>query len=103
MKQFDPSIVLQIAVGLLIAVMGYAFNVKLDSNLDKSSAHTDAAVATLKQSITETYETQTAHSSDMDKIQQWNKQLSQGQSELKLSMQHITDMQSQHAAETRQN
>lgn len=48
--------------------------------------------AALRQAITETYETQSAHAVDMHMLTDWTKTIQQGQTEQKLAIQHLTDV-----------
>jgi hypothetical protein len=64
-----------------------------------ANAHSDAKIADLKQTITETYETQSAHAADISSVKTWVKDiqanqaaLGQSQNDLKVGMQHLTDM-----------
>lgn len=80
----------------------WGFNSKLDSVKSDLSAHSDSNVSSLKQAITETYETQAAHGHDMETMSTWNKALAQGQRDLsdkvdknnveqRLAIQHVSD------------
>ncbi len=62
---------------LLIPFVGWVVLGKIDESLKDGNAHTDSAVATLKQSITENYETQTAHAADISAMKQWNQNLNE--------------------------
>jgi hypothetical protein len=87
---------------IIISLGVWGFNAKTDSVQSTLTAHSDANVATLKQAITESYETQIAHSKDMDAMSVWNKALAQGQHDLsdkvdknnveqRLAIQHVSD------------
>jgi hypothetical protein len=88
---------------LLIPAGGAFLNSKMDTQTATITAHSDAAVAALKQSITENYETASAHKTDMDALTVVNKTLWQGQRDLsdkvdknnveqRLAIQHLGDM-----------
>lgn len=53
---------------------------------------TDLKVAALRQNVTDTFETQTAHSTDMKTLSEWTRSIAQGQTEQKLAIQHLTDV-----------
>ena len=87
---------------LLIPLCAALFNSKVETAVATVTAHSDANVALLKQSITENYETQIAHASDMSAMKEWNKTLQLGQRDLsdkvdknnveqRLATQHISD------------
>lgn len=92
MNRETLNLVFTILSPAILALACYAFNTKLDMQHSDLTAHTDAAVASLKQSITETYETQNAHAADMQKISDWTKSLQAGQTDQKLVLQHLTDV-----------
>ena len=77
---------------VFIAVCGVAFYSKLDTVRGDVLAHSDANVAALKQTITENYETQTAHAQDMQKIGDWTQKIQAAQNAQNLSIQHLTDV-----------
>jgi hypothetical protein len=87
---------------LLIPLCAALFNSKIETAVTAVTAHSDANIAILKQSITENYETQLSHTSDMSAMKEWNKTLQLGQRDLsdkvdknnveqRLATQHISD------------
>ena len=58
---------------------------------NKSEAHTDAAVAALRQECTANLETKAEHNSDIVEIKQAQKELVAGQEDIKINVQRIAD------------
>ena len=97
---------------LLIPLCAALFNSKIETATTTVTAHSDANVAILKQSITENFETQVAHTTDMAAMKEWNKTLQSGQRELsekvdknnveqRLAIQHIADKIDNNAERTK--
>lgn len=64
----------------------------------QSNAHANATTATLKQQITEDYETKAQHDRDVanikstqSKMWQSQKELENGQEQMKLTLEHVSD------------
>lgn len=87
---------------VMIPLAGAFLNSKLETTTAQITAHSDANVAALKQAITEQYETQAAHKTDMNSMTEWNKTISQSQRDLsdkvdknnveqRLAIQHVSD------------
>ena len=79
-----------LTVPLLMALAGW---VHLEIN--GAEAHADAGTAQLRQEMTATYETQAAHTQDIATIKQWNQNLSEGEQNIKLNVQRLTDLAEQ--------
>lgn len=97
------NLIVTVLAFLLIPCGGAFLNAKMDTQTATITAHSDANVAALKQSITEQYETQGSHKADMDALTVVNKTLWQGQRDLsdkvdknnveqRLAIQHLGDM-----------
>ena len=103
------AIVAVIAAITIPLAAGY-FNTKIenvtqriDLATEQMTSHSDSNVSALKQAITETYETQAAHKTDMDVLTAQSRNLWQGQRDLadkvdknnveqRLSIQHLGDL-----------
>lgn len=102
MNKDNINMFFTILTPVIISLGVWGFNAKVDGVKSDLTAHSDANVSTLKQAITESFETQSAHSKDMDAMTVWNKTLSQGQRDLsdkvdknnveqRLAIQHVSD------------
>ena len=102
MSKENFNLLVTVLTPVICALLGFGFFAKLDSVKSDLTAHSDSNVSTLKQVITETYETQAAHKSDMDSMTAWNRTLAQGQRDLsdkvdknnveqRLAIQHVSD------------
>ena len=76
------NLLITAAAFLLIPIGGGYLKSQMDTQTATITAHSDANVAALKQSITESYETQAAHKSDIESMAAWNKTLAAGQQSL---------------------
>ncbi len=94
------------------AVCAFLYSIKSDVASVRSdmivqtgllTAHSDANVAQLKQTMTEQYETQASHKQDMDAVTSWNRVITQNQRDLsdkfdknnvdiRMAIQHLGDM-----------
>lgn len=66
-------------------VLGAAAIVYLNLRFDNMKLEIESAAD-------KTYETQAAHTKDMLQLTEWTKNIQQGQTEQKLSIQHLTDV-----------
>jgi hypothetical protein len=79
MKRDTVNLLFTVLTPLLGILIAWGFNAKLDGIKADVTAHTDAAVAGLKQANTEIFETQAAHSADMQKIGDWTRKIQDGE------------------------
>ena len=90
-------------IGVVTIPLAYGyFNSRIDNVTSTITAHSDSNVAALKQTMTESYETQAAHKLDIDAMTSWNKTMALGQQNLsdkfdknnvetRLAIQHLGD------------
>jgi len=71
----------------IIIALGFYGN----SKLNEAESHSDADVAALKQSITESYEKKSEHDSDINQIKQQDQIMEDKQTEISISIQKIAD------------
>jgi uncharacterized membrane protein len=61
---------------VMIPVAGAFLNSKLDTQTATITAHSDAAVSSLKQEMTDKFETKDSHNADLQAVKDWNRTIS---------------------------
>ncbi len=87
MKFEKLNLAVTILTPIVAALIGGWLTLKIQNSSQEVQAHSDANLAALKQSITESFETQAAHAADVTSLKQWNQTVSQNVKDLSTTVQ----------------